>query len=734
MFPKRLIALTLLASALAVMPPCVLRAQWVEANGLYGQGDEIFVNGSSLFATNASGLFRSTDSGETWTHVFNTTDNNGVESFGGFGSICFLEVTFDATNYRSTDSGVTWTLIPNIFYLQDFFFHDGRAFARGYYGYGLWISNDSGIHWSETLDTLTVSDIKANGTNLFVATSESVWRSTDGGIKWYNPWRSGGGAEWLPDTFYSVDKWGISRIDSIIIKFMNPTGSIAFIGSKMLEVAVYDFGIWDGQAIFGSGRIFVSTDTGAKWTESDSGIRGDNFSFLYTSGSKVFVATDSGIFCSSDSGSTWSQVGNLPNGRAFSFAESGSTFYAASDSGIFRSSNMGKTWLRSYRPGVFPVNSIVLIGDTLYAGSSNGTFRSTDNGLTWSQVGQKTICIMGVGQSIILGQLLNGGDSLYYSTNLGDTWVGAYSGYSGYLGNCFASIGSSFFIGTRGGGVLRSIDSGKSWAPLTGLPDSIVYSLATNGKDLLAGAYEGIYLSEDQGQSWKYISDGLPDSTGSLYYPVIFDGHNIFAGLEANMKGGGLFLSRDNGLTWTECYNATPQYIQTFYVIGSNVLVGPGWGGVQLSTDLGVRWAQDNLGLHYGSGEQISNFVSNDKYLFALSNDGSIYRTPLPETLPPPSAVASTPPTSKAICTHPNPFSQSTQITFTSASAGYADISIVNLLGEQVARIFSGELPATAGGQHSFTFSNTAGLPDGIYECLLRIDGRVETLPMVLLH
>jgi hypothetical protein len=31
MFPKRLLALTLFA-ALAVMPPCVLRAQWVQTN------------------------------------------------------------------------------------------------------------------------------------------------------------------------------------------------------------------------------------------------------------------------------------------------------------------------------------------------------------------------------------------------------------------------------------------------------------------------------------------------------------------------------------------------------------------------------------------------------------------------------------------------------------------------------------------------------------------------------
>jgi hypothetical protein len=48
-----------------------------------------------------------------------------------------------------------------------------------------------------------------------------------------------------------------------------------------------------------------------------------------------------------------------------------------------------------------------------------------------------------------------------------------------------------------------------------------------------------------------------------------------------------------------------------------------------------------------------------------------------------------------------------------------------------VAHVFSGELDA---GEHNFTFSNTAGLPDGTYECLIRMNGQVQTLPVVLIH
>jgi hypothetical protein len=61
----------------------------------------------------------------------------------------------------------------------------------------------------------------------------------------------------------------------------------------------------------------------------------------------------------------------------------------------------------------------------------------------------------------------------------------------------------------------------------------------------------------------------------------------------------------------------------------------------------------------------------------------------------------------------------------------------VNLLGVEVARIFSGELAA---GEHAFTWDAQAGstaprgmyAPQGMYECLIRMNGQVETLPVML--
>ena len=97
-----------------------------------------------------------------------------------------------------------------------------------------------------------------------------------------------------------------------------------------------------------------------------------------------------------------------------------------------------------------------------------------------------------------------------------------------------------------------------------------------------------------------------------------------------------------------------------------------------------------------------------------------------------PAAVSNSNQISKiSLHSYPNPFSQSSTIQFTPETSGYADVSIVNLLGTEVAHLFSGELAA---GEHSFVWSNPTGLPDGMYECLIRMNGQVQTLPMVLMH
>lgn len=93
-------------------------------------------------------------------------------------------------------------------------------------------------------------------------------------------------------------------------------------------------------------------------------------------------------------------------------------------------------------------------------------------------------------------------------------------------------------------------------------------------------------------------------------------------------------------------------------------------------------------------------------------------------------AVTETSPSPLCVNAFPNPATNSTTIHFTSPEeAGYASITIVNALGAEVARVFSGEVSE---GEHSVSWNVPAGLSPGMYECIVRMNGQVERTGIVV--
>jgi hypothetical protein len=77
---------------------------------------------------------------------------------------------------------------------------------------------------------------------------------------------------------------------------------------------------------------------------------------------------------------------------------------------------------------------------------------------------------------------------------------------------------------------------------------------------------------------------------------------------------------------------------------------------------------------------------------------------------------------------YPNPTTQSTTITFTPESPGRAEIAVVNMLGVEVARVFSGAIDR---GEHTFTW-DPPRRASGMYECIVRMNGKVQVVPVVV--
>jgi hypothetical protein len=155
----------------------------------------------------------------------------------------------------------------------------------------------------------------------------------------------------------------------------------------------------------------------------------------------------------------------------------------------------------------------------------------------------------------------------------------------------------------------------------TSLPYSgVVSALVANGTNLFAGASgAGVFLSTDDGVSWTAVNTGLTDNRISA---LAVSGANLFAG-----TWGGIFLSTNDGASWT-AVNAglTDKGVNCFAVSGVKLFAGTG-SGVFLSTDNGSSWTAANTGATssvnslavYGANLFAANLIG----VFRSTNDGS---------------------------------------------------------------------------------------------------------------
>lgn len=140
-----------------------------------------------------------------------------------------------------------------------------------------------------------------------------------------------------------------------------------------------------------------------------------------------------------------------------------------------------------------------------------------------------------------------------------------------------------------------------------GITNLYVRSLAVKANNLFAGTNgNGVFLSTNNGATWTQA--GLNnDQVQSL----AFSGGTLFAGT----NGNGVFLSTDNGTHWTPANTGlTNQSITSIYPSGSYIYVGTYGGGIFCSSNNGTNWVQINTGLQTLN---INTFATCGNYLFA---------------------------------------------------------------------------------------------------------------------
>jgi len=377
------------------------------------------------------------------------------------------------------------------------------------------------------------------------------------------------------------------------------------------------------------------------------------------------------------------------------------------------------------------VRALAVSGNNMFAGTyynsfSGGVFKSTDRGISWTQTSLNNSYVLSLavnGNYVFAGGSESGGD-VYKSSNNGtnwsassliDLWVFALAVNGN---NVFAGTWSIPHPGTEPRGLYLSTNSGINWTQ-TALNNRNIYSLAVNGSNIFAGMYDsyGVYKSSDSGTTWTQTS-----LNNLRVFSLAVNGNNVFAGTFPNT---GLFLSTDSGTNWI-LTSLNNQSIYSLAVNGNNVFAGTNGNGVFVSNDNGISWTQRNDGLENLS---IRAFCILDNFIYAGTNGSSVYKRPLSELVGIMPISSKTPTEFLLSQNYPNPFNPTTHLEFGISELGFVSLKVYDILGNEVKTLVNENKPA---GSYSVDFDG-ADLPSGIYFYKLESGDFSDTKRMILL-
>ncbi|HXJ93123.1 MAG TPA: hypothetical protein VMT20_09600 [Terriglobia bacterium] len=247
---------------------------------------------------------------------------------------------------------------------------------------------------------------------------------------------------------------------------------------------------------------------------------------------------------------------------------------------------------------------------TYYVGAAaGGVFKTTDGGLTWKAIfeheatgsigdvaldpANPNSVWVGTGEANPRNDVIDGA-GVYFSPDAGQSWKFIGLREAGQISRVIVDPSNSnvVFVGALGHvwapnadrGVYRTTDGGKTWKKVLFVDDTTgVASLAMepgNPKVLYAGMWHfrrypwtlvdggdssGIYRSTDGGETWKKLSEGLPQPPLGRIAVAIAPSNPTHVYALIGSKHGMLWQSLDRGDHWTQVSDNRSLDIRPFY-------------------------------------------------------------------------------------------------------------------------------------------------------------------------
>ncbi|UCD24036.1 MAG: hypothetical protein JSW51_13560, partial [Gemmatimonadota bacterium] len=660
------------------------------------------------------GVYRTTDGGATWDLVLFVDENTGAIDL-------------------AMDPGDPQTLFAAMYQRR----RTGFGFIGGGPGSGLYRTTDGGNTWRELTDGLPEGDkgrigvdiYRRNGNIVFAIVEarqgRGVYRSVDRGETW--EFRSETNNRPMYYSQIRVDPNDPERIYAGGANlYRSSDGGKTFTPDAARGVHSDHHALWINPAnsnhliLGGDGGVDISFDRSDHWIQIYNMVLAQFYEIGVDMRDPYYVCgglQDNGSWCGpsntlSNQGirnRDWYNVGGGdgfytvldPTNPNLMFAESQGGFVARVDL-----ETMERTYVRPVgqpnEDGELPRfrwnwNTPIVMSShdpaTIYVGS-NVLFSSTDRGFTWEQISPDLTKQIDRDTLEIMGHTLS------------RPALSRNDGISSY-GN-FTTISESalnpdlIYIGTDDGNVQVTRDRGASWTDLTGnfrnLPERTYVSKVIASRFVEGRAYAVFdghrnndfapyaFVSEDFGESWEPIVEGLPQ----LWSINVIAEHPrqenlLFLGNEI-----GVYFSMNRGDNWTRLKNNLPT------VPVDDIVVHPRDNDLVIGTHGRGIWIMDDI----APLEEMSNAVlASNVHLFSVRRATS-YNPYTPQGWTPGRLALPNPPQGARIRYYlGQDVSEAVAVAGTNGSNGdepQVKLTILDSSGE-VVRELNG--PGTAGGQ-----------------------------------
>ena len=322
-----------------------------------------------------------------------------------------------------------------------------------------------------------------------------------------------------------------------------------------------------------------------------------------------------GIFKTVNAGTTWEaifenedsySIGALtidPNDSTVIWAGTGENVsgrHVGYGNGVYRSLDGGKNWenmglAASERIGMIRIDPrdsdtifVAAQGPLWSAGGERGLYKSTDGGQSWRKV---------------LGDGLGNTDVDDRYTGVSEVHLDPRNPDVMYAVSWqrFRNV-AVLLDGGPGTGIHKSTDGGETWRELTeGLPDENMgktgLAISPQNPDVIYATIElanrtgGFWRSEDGGDTWEKRNDYLSGGTGPHYYQELFASPHAFdrvyqadVNLHVTNDGGNTFETLDHESKHVDHHAMAFRADDPDYILVGND------GGVYESFDLGETW------------------------------------------------------------------------------------------------------------------------------------------------